>query len=52
MGISGSDGDKRKLAGLIAATTLCGELSLTAALASHDLAKAHQKLGRNLNSNA
>jgi len=35
-----------ELAGIIGGSVLAGELSLTAALASGDLAKAHQKLGR------
>lgn len=35
-----------ELAGIIGGAVLAGELSLTAALASGDLARAHQKLGR------
>ncbi len=35
-----------ELAGIIGGAVLAGELSLTAALASGDLAKAHRKLGR------
>ena len=35
-----------ELAGIIGGAVLAGELSLTAALASGDLAKAHEKLGR------
>lgn len=35
-----------ELAGIIGGAVLAGELSLTAALASGDLAKAHKKLGR------
>jgi hydroxymethylglutaryl-CoA reductase (NADPH) len=35
-----------ELAGIIGGAVLAGELSLTAALASGELAKAHQKLGR------
>jgi len=37
---------KKEFAGVIAGTVLAGELSLLAALASGDLAKAHQRLGR------
>ena len=36
----------KELAGIIAGAVLAGELSLTAALASGDLARAHQLLGR------
>ena len=36
----------RKLAEIIAAGVLAGELSLLGALASQHLARAHQKLGR------
>jgi len=39
-------GDSLRLAEVIGGAVLAGELSLTAALASGDLAKAHQKLGR------
>lgn len=39
-------GDALRLAEVVGGTVLAGELSLTAALASNDLAKAHQKLGR------
>ena len=50
LGILGFDkpekGDSRRLAGIIGAAVLAGELSLIAAIAAGDLAKAHQKLGR------
>jgi hydroxymethylglutaryl-CoA reductase (NADPH) len=46
MGLSGKKGDAIKLAEVIGAVVLAGELSLTAALSSNDLAKAHQRLGR------
>lgn len=46
MGISNHKNDAVKLAGIIGGAVLSGELSLTAALASGDLAKAHQKLGK------
>ncbi len=50
LGIMGLDkvmkGDSLRLAEVIGGAVLAGELSLTAALASQDLAKAHQKLGR------
>jgi hydroxymethylglutaryl-CoA reductase (NADPH) len=47
LGLSSAlDGDKKKFAAVVVGTVLCGELSLTAALATEDLAKAHQKLGR------
>lgn len=39
-------GDSDQLAKIIGLGVLAGELSLTAALASGDLAKAHQRLGR------
>jgi len=39
-------GDAVKLAEVIGAAVLAGELSLTAALASGDLVKAHERLGR------
>ena len=39
-------GDALRLAEVVGGTVLAGELSLTAALASNDLAKAHQRLGR------
>ncbi|MEI8332156.1 MAG: 3-hydroxy-3-methylglutaryl-CoA reductase, partial [Methanomicrobiales archaeon] len=50
LGVAGS-GDPpgthaRKLAEIIAAGVLAGELSLLGALASQHLARAHQKLGR------
>ena len=35
-----------RLAEILGATLLAGELSLLAALASGDLARAHQRLGR------
>jgi hydroxymethylglutaryl-CoA reductase (NADPH) len=35
-----------KLAEIVAATVLAGEVSLIGALAAHHLAKAHMKLGR------
>lgn len=40
------EGDSLILAQVIGGAVLAGELSLTAALAAGDLAKAHQKLGR------
>ena len=46
LGLSNKKGDVIKLAEVIGAAVLAGELSLTAALASSDLAKAHQRLGR------
>lgn len=42
----GSKGDKEKFGAIIAVTVLAAELSLTAALASGDLAKAHYSLSR------
>ncbi len=42
----GKKGDAVKLAEVVGAAVLAGELSLTAALASNDLVKAHQRLGR------
>jgi hydroxymethylglutaryl-CoA reductase (NADPH) len=42
----GKKGDALQLAGVIGGAVLAGELSLTAALASGDLARAHQKFGR------
>ena len=39
-------GKARKFAEIVAATVLCGELSITAALAEGHFAKAHQELGR------
>ena len=35
-----------KFAEIIAATVLAGELNLLSALSSHDLGKAHSRLGR------
>jgi hydroxymethylglutaryl-CoA reductase (NADPH) len=46
MGLKNKKGDVVKLAEVIGGVVLAGELSLTAALASSDLAKAHQRLGR------
>ena len=46
MDLSNKKGDAVKLAEVIGAVVLAGELSLTAALSSSDLAKAHQRLGR------
>ena len=47
LGIQGTkSGDAVKLAEAIGLGVLAGELSLTAALSSRDLGKAHQKLGR------
>lgn len=46
LGLSNKTGDAQKLASIIAAAVLAGELSLTAALAAGQLAEAHQKLGR------
>jgi hydroxymethylglutaryl-CoA reductase (NADPH) len=39
-------GDRNRLAAYVGATVLCGELSLTAALAAGQLVSAHQRLGR------
>ena len=39
-------GDSRRLAGIIGATVLAGELSLTAALSAGHLSRAHERLGR------
>lgn len=44
--INNNKNDAVKFAGIIAGAVLAGELSLTAALVSGDLAKAHQKLGK------
>jgi len=49
MGLGNKKGDAIKLAEVIGGAVLAGELSLTAALASQDLAKAHRKLGRREN---
>jgi len=50
LGIMGLDkvkkGDSLRLAEVIGGAVLAGELSLTAALASQDLTKAHERLGR------
>lgn len=50
MGIAGSGKppgtNAKKFAEIIAGTVLAGELSLLSALSSHDLARAHRKLGR------
>ncbi|MDE1768682.1 MAG: hydroxymethylglutaryl-CoA reductase (NADPH) [Candidatus Micrarchaeota archaeon] len=47
-GPGSADGENsKKLAEIIAATVLCGELNLLSALAGRELGKAHQKLGRN-----
>lgn len=43
---AGHRGEKKTLAAIVAATVLCGELSLTASLATRDLATAHSRLGR------
>lgn len=40
------EGDSQLLAQIVAAAVLAGEVSLTAALSSQDLGKAHQKFGR------
>jgi len=45
MGCSGPN-SARKLAEICGATVLAGELSIAAAMASHDFASAHQALGR------
>jgi len=39
-------GKGKKLAEIIAATVLAGEISLLAAEAAHHLGRAHQELGR------
>ena len=46
LGLSNKKGDAIKLAEVVGGAVLAGELSLTAALASGDLARAHMKLGR------
>jgi hydroxymethylglutaryl-CoA reductase (NADPH) len=48
LGILGCDGNgtARKLAEICAATILCGELSIVAAIAAGDFAKAHALFGR------
>lgn len=46
LGVNNNPGDSIILAQIIGATVLAGELSLTAALASNNLAIAHKKLGR------
>lgn len=43
---TGQPGERDRLAAFVGATVLCGELSLTAALASGSLADAHRRLGR------
>jgi len=42
----GKPGDGLRLAEVVGGAVLAGELSLTAALASGDLVRAHEKLGR------
>ena len=51
LGIAGGNNGKnaQKLAEIIGATVLAGELSLLASFAENSLAKAHQKLGRGEN---
>lgn len=44
LGVNNKNGDSIILSQIIAATVLAGELSLSAALASGDLAKSHKKL--------
>jgi hydroxymethylglutaryl-CoA reductase (NADPH) len=46
LNIGSNKNDAVKLAGITGGAVLAGELSLTATLASGDLAKAHQKLGK------
>jgi len=46
MGVAANDKGKQKLAEILGGTVLAGELSLVAALASNDLARAHATLGR------
>ncbi len=41
------DGKVRKLAEIIAATVLCGELSLGSAIVAEEWVKAHDAYGRN-----
>ncbi len=41
------EGKVRKLAEIVAATVLCGELSLGAAIVSDEWVDAHERLGRN-----
>jgi hydroxymethylglutaryl-CoA reductase (NADPH) len=36
-----------KFAEIIAATVLCGELSLLSAILAHDWVSSHEKMGRN-----
>jgi 3-hydroxybutyryl-CoA dehydrogenase len=38
---------KGKLAEIVAATVLCGELSLLSAILAHDWVSSHEKYGRN-----
>lgn len=40
-------GKVRKLAEIVAATVLCGEISLGAAVVSDEWVAAHERLGRN-----
>jgi hydroxymethylglutaryl-CoA reductase (NADPH) len=40
-------GDVRKLTEIVAATVLCGELSLGSAIVSEEWVRAHDLLGRN-----
>lgn len=44
--VGNNSGDSLLFAQIVGATVLAGELSLTSALASGDLAKAHKRLGR------
>jgi len=41
------EGKVRKLAEIVAATVLCGELSLGAAVVTEEWVEAHDRLGRN-----
>lgn len=49
LGLNNKKGDSIILSQIIAATVLAGELSLTAALASGDLAKSHKRLSQIIN---
>jgi hydroxymethylglutaryl-CoA reductase (NADPH) len=46
LGVAGTGG-ARKLAEIVAATLLAGEISMAAAIASHEFTQAHDRYGRN-----
>ena len=46
LGVAGAGGANR-LAEILAATVLAGDLSLMAAFCTHELVDAHERLGRN-----